>query len=64
MAQKKLSKTAIKKRLKQQKEADQYHFGDDPSQKKETDDEKRQKFIEEQSAGDSRRTLNQRNLSK
>lgn len=60
MSKQKLSKTEIRQKIKEQKEADYYHFGFDHSLKKETDREKTEKFIKEQSAGDSRRSLDKR----
>ena len=61
---KKMSKTKIRQNLKTLHELNDFHFGPDPSLVKETHEEVTKKFIEVQSAGDSRRTLDKRMLSK
>lgn len=60
MTKEKLSKKEIRQKIKEQKEADHFHFGFDPSLKKESDNDKMIKFIDEQSTGDSRKSLDKR----
>lgn len=60
MSKQKLSKEEIRQKIKEQKEADYFHFGFDPSLRKENDNGKMIKFIDEQSVGDSRNSLDSR----